>query len=777
MNSKITGVFAAIIASLGAATSDTAQSQQTAEADAIALEEITVTARRREESLMETPVSVTAFGAQDLGDRQIFQANQIAEATPNLVYRTHSESSNVGAIVFIRGVGQWDFAPSVQPGVGIYVDEGYTAAAIGSLSEILDIESIEVLRGPQGTLFGRNTIGGAILINSKKPDENFAGEVEVLVGENDWRQMRGMVNIPLSDTFFAKISGLYREKDGWVDTPNIPNDDGLGSEDTRAGRIALRWLASDDITVDLYGDVVKRKSDGMPRVPLEYFENNGVISDWNNVAVPTLNAVAGLNLGPITNDLYAVPDDKYHVLSGDYFRAETDVYSVGLTVEWDINDSITLKSITNYREVEAFNGFDTDYSPEVAFFRTDFIDSEQWTQEFKLSGNALDGRLDWTLGAYYFEEETSNPNPIAFPLFGIVSGAKVENESKALFGQFTYDITDKLSVTLGGRYTKEKLDSIVDDSNQYIIEGFDPTCLDPSCTFLPPFLTTPEDRVARRGTPGYAPIPAGVALIQPNRVFDKDNSEAEPYINFSYEWSEGLTTYVSYAEGFKGGGFTQRVIPGNTVETFEPEKAKVYELGVKLQSDDNRFRLTGAVFYTDYEDLQVPVGKSIGSGLENASDAVLKGFELEAVGAVTANLTLSAGAGYLDAEYKDTDEDALFDEGNDLPNTPKWQINASAVYTIPVGDGDVRARLDYFYTSGFYTGAENFIETPSYEVFNGSLVYTPGSGDWEIALQARNLFDKFYALDRGGNANNDAVFTQIPGQPREIALRVKYLFD
>lgn len=748
------------------------------------LEEIVVTARRREESLIDTPVSITVFSAQDLQDRQIYRSHQIGESTPNLVYRNNTMSSSIASVIYIRGIGQGDFIPSVQPGVGIYVDEAYVATSIGSISEILDLESIEVLRGPQGTLFGRNTIGGAILLNTKKPNDQFGGEVEIAVGERDYKQAKAIINFPITDNFFGKIAAMVREKDGWVDAPNIEGDNGLGSEEVKAIRGALRWQ-TDNLTVDAYVDHSNRKSDGYPNVVLAYNENPQQftqVSNWNNNLVPTLNAIYGLGLGPITNALYAPPEESYVNYAGDYLPSDADVTSTGLTITWDINDRLQFKSITNYRKLETIDGQDTDYTPEFVMNLTDLMDGSQFTQEFQLSGIAFDDRLNWMVGLYHFEEDTLNPNPVIFTTFGGVSGSLVQNNSDAAFGQLTYDLTDQLALTLGARYTDERLDSVVDDSIQYVTFVPVPPCGGPCATQPPPSDFGGYDIYARRGNiPGWLPFAnppnPGAFNIMANRTFEADTDDIEPYVNLAYNWNESLMTYVSYAEGFKGGGFTQRIPPGRVVETFFPEKAKVYELGLKYQSQDARFRLTGAMFYTDYTDLQVVVSTLLGTGLQNAADAEIKGFELEAVGALGENFVLSAGVGYLDPTYSSVSPEVNFSADNRMPSTPEWQFNISGVYTTQIGDGTLRARLDYSYSDEYFTGGTNQIINPSFDVVNGFIGYTTGDGNWEFALQARNLLDDWYTENRGGNFQANGTFSNVPNPPREVIFRVKYMFS
>lgn len=508
---------------------------------------------------------------------------------------------------------------------------------------------------------------------------------------------------------------------------------------------------------------------------VEIAEDLGQAGTWNNVVAPALG------LGLWTNDLYVPPDESYINYSELFRPLEGEVKSFGLTAQWDISSNLSFKSITSYREVDDFGAQDWDLSAPQVMEHSDFIDSEQFTQEFQLSGTAMDDRLNWLAGAYYFSEDTRNLNGVIFAAFSLMSGSIVDNSSSALFGQFTYDVTDKFSVTIGGRYTDEKLDSIVNDEHQYITQLFDPNCTG-ECTALPPSAAaSPYPWSRRRGTPdGWVTLPLppedGSFRIQPPNTFESDHSDFEPYFNVAYQWNDDLMTYVSYAEGFKGGGFTQRIPPGRTVEGFGPEKAKVYELGGKWTGLDGRVRLSGAIFRTDYEDLQVNVSRELGGTLENASDAEIDGFELEAVIAATDRLRLSAGVGYLDAQYKDVDPAVSFSPDNDLPSVQEWQYNAAASYDFSLVTGTLTARVDYAYSDEFYITAQNNALTPDYDVFNGSVTYRPTAENWELALQARNLFDEYYVYGVYSNLEADSRLHATPAPPRQVILRFKYLF-
>ncbi len=345
------------------------------------LEEIVVTARRRAEDIMATPISITAFTADSLTARQIDQAHQIAEATPNLVFRKQVESTSIASIIYIRGIGQRDFSPTVQPGVSTYMDGAYMANVTGGLVDVVDIESIQVLRGPQGTLFGRNTIGGAVLINSIKPHQEFGADLELIAGDYSRKQIKASVNVPFTDSFFGKFSGMAREKDGYVKTPNIPGDNEAGRDDTWVARAALRWVPTQSLTIDLVGDMSHHESDGPPIVLGDYIDETtpGTASgDYNNDVAPVL----GWPL--FTNEAYTQSRLRYVAESTLYEKAEADIWSATLTVDWEFAD-VNLKSITNYRDLDTEDGQDGDYSPASVYKVNQTFEGNQWSQELQLS--------------------------------------------------------------------------------------------------------------------------------------------------------------------------------------------------------------------------------------------------------------------------------------------------------------------------------------------------------------------------------------------------------
>ena len=742
------------------------------EAVAGALEEIVVTARRREESLMDTPVSITAFTGADLAARQIDQMHQISEATPGLVFMRQSGGTDFGSRIWVRGVGQEDHVPTKQPGVGLYVDGVYVAQWAGSLIEMVDIETVEVLRGPQGTLFGRNTIGGAVQVTTVKPSDEFDADIEVRAGMRNLARVHGQVNIPFSDTFYGKFSAVFQQKEGYIDIPNSPNaDEKAGGDNINMGRVALRWVPTDALTVDLTGDFINQQSKGIPTV-LGSTINSVRIGggtrafNYNTQVAPALGV-------PVFDDRFYLGPETYTSFTSDDNRQEMDGYGVNLTVEWDFGRNLTFKSITSYRSVEIEGRTDTDQSPLFVFNGGQDWDGRQRTQEFQLSGVAFDDRMQWVTGLYTFREDVLHLDPVNFPTFQLISGSNVDNISNAIFGQFTYDISDRLSLTLGGRYTDEDLDSIANDDHSFITGWFCPRRGPPpavaSCNAQGP------------GFAGYAPVPRPPApmsfrILPNNETFSSDEEQFEPYLNLAYNFTDGLLGYVSYSEGFKGGGFTQRIPPGRLIESFKPEFAQVYEIGAKWEG--NRVRVTGALFYNDYTELQVQTNRLLGGTTENASDAVIKGGELELLAAVTDRLTISAGWSYLDDEYKNVDPAVAFPPTNRIPFVTDWQRNASASYAFPVSGGEVIARLDYYFSDDYFSEADNQPEHhyPDYSLWHGSVTYMHASDRWEIGVQGRNIADEYYKLHGSQAFNNHGWVQHYVGPPRDWSARFAYRF-
>ncbi|WP_210414131.1 TonB-dependent receptor [Luteithermobacter gelatinilyticus] len=722
------------------------------------LEEITVTARKRAENLQNTPISITAFTANDLENRQIDSVADLDEATPNLIFDTAAPSSgsNSAASVFIRGVGQVDFAPTTDPGVGIYVDGVYYARAIGAALDFLDLERISVLRGPQGTLFGRNTIGGALNIVSKKPAPEFGGDSSVTIGSANRIDVGTNINFPVSDNLLTKISASSRNQDGYVTNLALPNAPKLGDNDSGSVRASLLWLPSENIDVLLNADYTREREESAPNVLIAVDPTRAFPGFHNNVKVGDC-AIPENNPECFSSRYIGSPFTTY---STQVSASEIDYWGVGITLDWRLG-AVNLKSITAYRNLESYSTRDADHAPMVIFETEDTIDQDQFSQELQFSGLALNDKLKWVMGLYYFEEEANNNNFVDISVGTFRSGGLVKNDNKAVFVNATYDITYDLHVTAGLRYTKEN-------------KGFTPDQV----------LLTPV-----AAGPGIT-IPAGTRVLP---FVEKKTSVDEwtPHLNISYDISENLMVYGTYSEGFKSGGFTQRVFPpivpapgqdpAEVIPSYDPEFVTSYEVGFKSSFWEKRGRLNVAAFYSDYSDMQILIREAVASVTVNAGEATMKGFEAELTLLPIEGLLVQGGIGYLDARYDSLSPNAVGVTINSkFSNAPEWMVSGSAAYTWELGGGAgiLTPRIDGVYTSKVYNDAINTPEVvqDGFLLLNASLTYETDDENWRVVLGVRNLTDKVYLNSASANMRTGGYVEGSYARPREWSLTIKTYF-
>lgn len=725
----------------------------------LVMEEITVTARKREEGLQETPISITAFTGQGLDYRGITNISRMSDFTPNLTFQNNpgDGGSSASAAIYIRGVGQNDFAPTVEPGVGLYVDDVYIARSVGAVLDIVDVERIEVLRGPQGTLFGRNTIGGAIRVISKKPDEEFGGRLEVTTGTDNRIDARGNINVPLSDTLFMKASGATFNRDGYVDRPFDGRD--LGDDKTRTGRVALTWLPARDLEVNFSADVTRDRENGAPMVtkaliPPEdpaYLSTFMALNNFLALGDPfSCLAPANHDNPACYNSRVIQADQDINGGTGDHF-SDLDLWGVNLGVDWYLGD-VQLKSVTAYRKLDSQFARDIDESALRIGEVWDDLQQDQFTQELQLSGNAFSYQLEWLLGLYYFKEESSNLNILNFLPATFQSGGDVDSESWAIFGQTTWSMTNKLDLTLGLRYTEED-------------KVFSPDQLI-TAVYLPPAIF---------------PFPAGTPLL-PDEDAKNSIEEWTPMVNLSYQWTNELMIYGSYSEGFKSGGYTQRIFPPEaTIPAFDPEFVEVYEVGFKLSAFDGRLRVNGAAFHTDYEDLQLLITNQtrVGPFMANAAKAEIRGAELEISAMPAEGWFLEVGIGYLDPEYTELDEGVSdITLNSEFSRISDWSVSTAISREINLDNiGLIRSRIDWSYRSGFYSDVANSEEIyqSSYHLVNANLTWESVTETFEVTLGVANLSDERY-LETGYVQPNFGNYEALYAREREWYLTMRYNF-
>jgi iron complex outermembrane receptor protein len=824
--------------------------------DGGALEEIVVTARKREETLQDTPVSITAFSGDMLEARHIERIDGIAAATPNLVIdqSANFSGSSSAASVFIRGIGQVDFTLTTEPGVGIYLDGVYVATSIGSILDLVDVERVEVLRGPQGTLFGRNTIGGAISVTSKLPDDEFHGKLKATTGRYDRIDVQGSVNIPITDTFYAQASAATYNKDGFVDAPNDPDGSELGDVNRDAGRIALRWVPTDRFEANFSADYTRVRENGVPHVHVGDYSGVSLaaIADAANPASPNFipppfplpppsfidlyNLTATIPLGqqggvpgigfpgyvPNENfgnppvgpgDVIDIENDELVNLSTMDLKSEADIWGVSLNLRYDFGP-VSVKSITSYRDMEAVTGYDHGSVAQKLAQLMDEFSTEQFAEEVQLSGTAIDERLSWLVGGYYFTMDGYNLDDVEFPPGRFLSGAEIDNTSVAGFGQATFDMTEKLHLTAGIRYSDETKKFIIGDKCWDLPKGpevlFDGTVV--TCARMD---TVIDPKIANPGFLGFVnapvfPAPGGrfcclpitdaqgniVALIPgiasgdeilPAGTKKTTFDDVNLHFNVAYDWTDDLMTYFAYSDGFKGGGFVQRVFPPKTeVPSFEPETATVYEIGFKWNGFDDRLFLAAAGFHTDYDDLQIQINDGIAPVTRNAAAAEIDGFELEATVAPAAGWLVQGGVGYLDAEYTELDPRENFTTDirtitldTKLPNAPKWTTALGVQYDYEMpGGGNIIGRVDWSYRAKTYKDAMNFPEVAQdgYHLLDLSLSWISPSGQWEVAVFGKNVTDERYLVSGFANALTQGWASGVVGRPAEWGASVSYNF-
>jgi iron complex outermembrane receptor protein len=745
-------------------------------ATAAEIEEIVVTARKREESLQETPVSVTAFSGEELQSRGLTDLAELGQFTPNMTFDfsdANSGNSN-SAIIHIRGIGASDWTLTVDPGVGLYVDGVYVSRSVGGVLDLLDFERVEVLRGPQGTLFGKNTIGGAISITTRKPSlDALAGSLEVTAGNYDRIDVRGDINLPITESLAGSAAFSVKKRDGYVENL-APGGVDLGEEDSMSGRLALRWQPVDLLLLDFSADYTREREGPAANVTLAINDYPPTLAWLYNAFFsgdPSCGDVSdpARFSNPLCYNSQWIPDDPYETYKvsidipevteplGEPIKPESniDLWGLALTGEWQVTDALTAKLISAYRKAE--NGYwsRTLAVPDIPFAQTITTwEQDQVSNEIQLIGSTLDKRLEWILGLYALDEEGCNLDVAVITGTVLYTDNCVDNASRAVFGQMTYSLTSRLDLTLGARYTDEDK-RFTPDSYVYADLGLG--------------------------------IPAGTRLI-PNEEARTQATETTPYVNLAYRWNDDLMTYASYSEGFKSGGFTQRVFPPrDTIPSFEPEFAEVYEIGFKSTAFDQRVRLNGALFYTDYTDMQINVAaSSVGSGevgdvgviTANAGAAEIYGGELELLALAGDHWRVEASVGYLNASYDEISPGAiLIDAENELVNAPEWSTMLGITYTYPLSSGVLEPRVYYAYTSKVYNTPENDVELvqPGLGLLSAILTWRDGRDAWSVTLEGHNLTDEAYIVDGVNDAGNGFIDGTY-GMPRTWSVSLRRRF-
>jgi len=600
------------------------------------LEEIIVTSRKRAENNQSVPVAITALTSQALEERDVRTLVDVSRYTPGLVFDrgAGANGGSMAASAYIRGVGQRNAQPVADPAVGLYVDGVYFGRVVGSVLSVLDADRVEVLRGPQGTLYGKNTLGGAINIASKMPSGSFGGYADLGFGNYDERNVKATLEFPIvSDQLAARISASISQHAGY-DPDRLTGTD-LGSLNSRAARTILRWTPTDNFVATVTADATRERD-----TPQALHPTVIVPTPKNGTGQYNIFVSGSLSGGPGAYDSRYVTPGRDSLATGSSlsgFDNNLDAWGAAANLEWNFAPNATLTSISAYRWMKTHVGSDVDGSPVLYNANEVFDRQNQRSQEIRLSGSSVSNRLKWQVGGYYAVEDINDvsfitkaaaaPPPVGFRVRQQIDDT---NTSWAVFTQETFQLLDKLSVTAGVRYNRDRKDNVA----QGLFNGH----------------------------VNYPPTPV-----------DGNWNSTTPRVSLEFNPSEDLLAYLSYAEGFKSGGINYLLLSRTDLTLYNPENSSTWELGSKLQFLDRRLRINAAVFHTLYKDIQFEhffynpavcgTGTSFCSRTLNAAEARIQGVELEMTAAAARGLELFANVAYM--QNKVTKVDAALIRADD----------------------------------------------------------------------------------------------------------------
>ncbi len=779
LNAMVAGMSGLALC-VGISPSVVAEPQAAAAGNSEALTEVVVTSRRYEERLQDAPIAVSAFQAADIAKLNIRNVGDAAAFTPNFLSNPGPTGGN-DAFYFIRGVGQTDLNPATDPGVATYVDGVYLGRVMGASIDSSDVQRIEVLRGPQGTVFGRNTIGGAVSITTRDPGNEFAGDLSVTGGSRNLRQVRASLDLPMGDTQGLLVSANFRDQDGWG--RRVSDGKIFDTTNQWGANAKYKWSPSDVFSLTVAGDITR----------ITGTSQHTILVGFNPAVFSPLGVPLPAGMGQYLN-----PSDPYSNNASIDPRKDYDIKGVSLTLDWNLGGA-KLKSISAYRRLTQFQATDYDATP-YSFYEGGFSDKQhQFSEELQLSGDS--GPAKWLLGAYYYQEYNANINIVslggnngclpfpgppasafyfAYPVCNFAGGQSyatpgvanriinnqaftLDTKAKALFGQTTIKIADHWASTLGLRWTKETKEQ---DYNFFI----DNSAGVANLAGLPPaifYTLSPQNP--------FNPVPT---------AYNKGWSQVTPKVDVEWKPSDQVLTYLSYSKGFKSGGFNGRPSPGRngqfgTISAFDPEKIDSYELGAKTQFADNRVRLNAALFQENYKGIQL-LALDAASGFFNTVTAAsrIRGAELELQARPFPAFELQAGLGYTKDQYQSVPVGVGIDNGMHLPLTPRLNGSFGAQYSWDLAAGKFTLRGDYSFRSEFYFEAVN---TPinrqgGYGIANGRATYDFSGGHWSVAAYGLNLANKFYHTNaQDVTAQLGVAFASV-SPPREWGGEVHYRF-
>lgn len=712
------------------------------------LEEIIVTAEKRESSAQQTAISLSAFSADTLETKGIEGSEDFQALSPSLVFGNLAGL----AMPYIRGIGNEHLSVAADGSTSMYVDGVYYSRAGATMQEVFDVERMEILMGPQGTLYGRNSVGGSINIITKAPDSEPGGSVDFIIGNYEKQKVRGVFNAPLDDNLFMRASVVASKSDGYFTNLNSEFDDinldfkdgntNYGGEDMFAARLKLLYEPTDALAVTLGIDYSKDKT---PRsVLLTYnqdYPSPGVDFDRD---VPDAGLPGPLDTGVTPGRSDSDPFRNYL----NFLPSELqEQQGINITFDWNLGFA-TLKSISSYREYLNESLFDIDATDFPDGIQGMFTDSETFTQELQLTSQSADSALEWVAGLFFLTDEAIQKVPVSLAQAQqlIDFNATLDAYAWAAYGQASYNITDNIRITAGLRYSEEEKDVDLD----HLITVF----------------------------------PGTLDMTIPIQASDSQRwTSLDPKLGIDYFVNNAAMLYFTVSKAFKSGGFNTLSLD-NTTQQFDPEEIIAYEAGLKSELFDRSVRFNMAAFYYDYTDLQQNQYSDAAVVVVNADSAEITGADINLTSLLTDNWQVTAAVSYLDAVFKsfktyDPDnpmagEQDLGKLGNKLPRSAEWAYTLSSTYNQNLTNSStIDWYAEYVWKDDVYHSPFNQqgIGQKDFGLLNARVTWRSPSARWSVAAWGKNLTDEIWYQNSVHNTAFTGTVRQ-PAAPRTFGLTI-----
>jgi iron complex outermembrane receptor protein len=734
---RLLGAAIPVVVLVGLSTP--AQSAQTL------VEEILVTAQKREQSMQDVGIAVTAFSGEQIRQLGFQNSIDIVAHTPGMTFGTPTAEGN-NANLALRGVALNDFNDNNESPVAVYIDEVYVSAIAGATFQLFDIDRVEVLRGPQGTLFGRNASGGLVQFITVKPASEFEGYAQLTLGENSQIASEAAINVPLHERVDARLSLAQNKFDGYVSN-RVPGIDDPNDADNVAGRIQLAVRASD--SVDLLFNYHRSEEDSLDGSWQHQSTQQGGATGDVSIPLPPDVVNPNPDIGTCPGcDIFEYRDTDGDPWAGDYdrdgpLRISNDGGS--MRADWRLGGDLTLTSVSAWESYNRLFGEDTDLGPFPGVVPTFTADIDQFSQEIRLAGSRE--RMRWTAGVYYFESEvvgvidlgaveigdgqapscrtTACRPPAEDWLIFYHADYDQDTESWAVFGQVEYDLSDALTLILGLRYTDEQRD-----------------------------LELLAVDLVGGNVPGDVFLDFTKATVGDLTQNDSDNWTGK--VELDWRPADGLLVHGSISRGVKAAGFNTGLLDENDVFNlitpeqvpFDEETLTSYEIGFKSTLADGRVRLNAAAFYYDYKDFQAFAFANLGQIIFN-TDATVNGAEVELVWSPTERIETLFGVSWInEAQAEDIESPNGFVRDRDMVLAPEWQLNTILRYNLPVAGGNLALQWDGFYQTEAYFDIQNHpvSQSDSYSVWNARLIYDSADNRWSVTGWMNNVFEEEYLV-------------------------------